>query len=255
MGAADSKSRSVSYGLDEQDNVTVIHGVKLSGDVLQRMRESGPSSSSSSSSPGAESAKPAPGTLFLLLSSAALGYTSQSHLCDMLIFQGPSRSAAETQEELRRRFEREQALVQEELARISRREREMAGDDMNPAGLRETAKTRQELDKTHNLARQLKKKEDELKHLEQFYKEQLQLMEKKNAEFYRQTAHMYEQQALEAEATVKPRQVSPVCSELQLQVLSCYRLNPQQTLRCSQLAKDYINCINTSKKNLLVNHG
>ncbi|XP_042581249.1 coiled-coil-helix-coiled-coil-helix domain containing 6b isoform X5 [Cyprinus carpio] len=227
MGAADSKSRSVSYGLDEQDNVTVIHGVKLSGDVLQRMRESGPSSSSSSSSPGAESAKPAPGTLFLLLSSAALGYTSQSHLCDMLIFQGPSRSAAETQEELRRRFEREQALVQEELARISRREREMAGDDMNPAGLRETAKTRQELDKTHNL----------------------------NAEFYRQTAHMYEQQALEAEATVKPRQVSPVCSELQLQVLSCYRLNPQQTLRCSQLAKDYINCINTSKKNLLVNHG
>uniref|UniRef100_A0A8C2F0K2 Uncharacterized protein n=1 Tax=Cyprinus carpio TaxID=7962 RepID=A0A8C2F0K2_CYPCA len=141
MGAADSKSRSVSYGLDEQDNVTVIHGVKLSGDVLQRMRESGPSSSSSSSSssPGAESAKPAPGTL----------------------------------------FEREQALVQEELARISRREREMAGDDMNPAALRETAKTRQELDKTHNLARQLKKKEDELKHLEQFYKEQLQLMEKK----------------------------------------------------------------------------
>lgn len=59
---------------------------QLSGDVLQRMRESGPSSSSSS--PGAESAKPAPGTLLLLLSSAALGYTSQSHLCVMLIFQG-----------------------------------------------------------------------------------------------------------------------------------------------------------------------
>lgn len=29
MGAADSRSRSVSYGLDEQDNVTVIHGVKV----------------------------------------------------------------------------------------------------------------------------------------------------------------------------------------------------------------------------------
>ncbi|XP_016424408.1 MICOS complex subunit mic25a-like isoform X2 [Sinocyclocheilus rhinocerous] len=224
MGAADSRSRSVSYGLDEQDNVTVIHGVKLSGDVLQRMRESGPSSSSSSSSssPKAESARPEP---------------------------GPSRSsAAETQEELRRRFEREQALVQEELARISRREREIAGDDMNPAALRETAKTRQEPDKTHNLARQLKKKEDELKHLAQFYKEQLQLMEKKNTEYYQQTAHIYEQEALKAEATVKPRHVSPVCPELQSQVLSCYRLNPQQTLHCSQLAKDYINCINTSKK-------
>ncbi|XP_026122081.1 MICOS complex subunit mic25a-like [Carassius auratus] len=102
--------------------------------------------------------------------------------------------------------------------------------------------------------RQLKKKEDELKHLEQFYKEQLQLMEKKNTEIYQQTAHMYEQQALQTQATVKPRPVSPVCSELQSQVLSCYRLNTQQTLRCSQLAKDYINCINSSKKNL-VNHG
>ncbi len=29
MGAADSRSRSVSYGLDEQDSVTVIHGVKV----------------------------------------------------------------------------------------------------------------------------------------------------------------------------------------------------------------------------------
>ncbi|KAI2663191.1 MICOS complex subunit mic25a [Labeo rohita] len=230
MGASDSRSRSVSYGLDEQDNVTVLHGVKLSGDVLQRMRDSGPSSSSSKpSSPKPESAKPEP---------------------------GPSRpSAAETQEELRRRFEREQALVQEELARISRREREMAGDDMSPAVLREKAKTRQELDQTHNLpdelsarARQLKKKEYELKHLEQFYKEQLQLMEKKNTEFYQQTLHMYEQEAVKAEATVKPRHVSPICAELQSQVLSCYQLNRHQTLHCSQLAKDYMNCINTSKK-------
>ncbi|XP_016092981.1 MICOS complex subunit mic25a-like [Sinocyclocheilus grahami] len=121
MGAADSRGRSVSFGLDAQDNVRVA--AQLSGDVLQRMRESGPSSSSSSKP---ESAKPEAGP-----------------------------SAAETQEELRRRFEREQALVQEELARISRREREMAGDYMNPAALREKAKTRQEPDKTHNLVRDL----------------------------------------------------------------------------------------------------
>lgn len=29
MGAGDSRSRSVSYGLDEQDNVTVLQGVKV----------------------------------------------------------------------------------------------------------------------------------------------------------------------------------------------------------------------------------
>ncbi|XP_067229899.1 coiled-coil-helix-coiled-coil-helix domain containing 6b [Chanodichthys erythropterus] len=228
MGAGDSRSRSVSYGLDEQDNVTVLQGVKLSGDVLQRMRESG-SSPEKPASPKPESAKPEP---------------------------GPSRpSTAETHEERRRRFEREQAMIQEELARIARREREAAGDDMNPAVLRERANTRQDLEKKHSLARQLKTKENELKHLEQFYKEQLQLMEKKNTDYYQQTLHMYTQEAVKAEAAVKHRHVSPICPELQSQVLNCYRLNGQQTLHCSQLARDYMNCINTSKKSMLVNHG
>ncbi|XP_073809010.1 coiled-coil-helix-coiled-coil-helix domain containing 6b isoform X3 [Danio rerio] len=150
MGAADSRSRSVSFGLDEKENVTVLHGVKLSGEVLQRMRESGPASSKPASNK-AESAK---------------AETEASRA-----------SAAETQEELKRRFEREQVLVQEELSRISQRERESAADEQNTAVLRE--KTQRQLNNTHNLARQLKKKENELKHLEQFYKEQLQLMEKK----------------------------------------------------------------------------
>ncbi len=79
---------------------------QLSGDVLQRMRETGPSSSSSSSSsssPKAESAKPEPGT------TASAPVFNNAHL--YLIFDcyadisGPSRtSAAETQEELRRRL-------------------------------------------------------------------------------------------------------------------------------------------------------
>ncbi|XP_056094302.1 coiled-coil-helix-coiled-coil-helix domain containing 6b isoform X2 [Rhinichthys klamathensis goyatoka] len=224
MGAADSRSGSVSYGLDEQDKVTVLQGVKLSGDVLQRMRESG-SSPGKPASPKPERDTPDPGA---------------------------SRpSAGETPEELRRRFEREQALVQEELTRIARRERETAmGDDM-----REKANTHPDRQKTHTLARQLKKKEDELKHLEQFYKEQLQLMEKKNTDFYQQTLHMYTQEAVKAEATVKPGHMTPVCAELQSQVLSCYTLNTRHTLLCSQLARDYIHCINSCKKNLLVNHG
>ncbi|CAM4619860.1 hypothetical protein PO909_006268 [Leuciscus waleckii] len=224
MGAADSRSGSVTYGLDEQDNVTVLQGVKLSGDVLQRMRESG-SSPQKPVSPKPERDTPDPGA---------------------------SRpSSGETPEELRRRFEREQALVQEELTRIARRERETAmGDDM-----RERANTLQDLQKTHTLARQLKKKEKELKHLEQFYKQQLQLMEKKNTDFYQQTLHMYTQEAVKAESAVKPGHMTPVCAELQSQVLSCYTLNTRHTLLCSRLARDYIHCIHSCKKNLLVNHG
>ncbi len=62
---------------------------QLSGDVLQRMRETGPSSSSSSSSssPKAESAKPEPGTT----ASAPVFNNARLYLifdCVMLIFQG-----------------------------------------------------------------------------------------------------------------------------------------------------------------------
>ncbi|XP_051985854.1 coiled-coil-helix-coiled-coil-helix domain containing 6b isoform X3 [Xyrauchen texanus] len=223
MGGSESKTRSVSFGLDEEDNVTVLHGVKLSGDVLQRMRQPGPSPEK----PAAP--KPDPGP--------------------------PRPSAEDMQEELRKRFEREQALVQEELSRISRRERESAGDDLNPAVLRERSKKHQELEKNQNLTRQLKRKEDELKHLAEFYKEQLQLMEKKNTDYYQQTLQMYKEEAVKAETNIKHHDVTPICVGLQSQVLNCYRENKHQTLQCSQLAKDYMNCINTSKKNLLVNHG
>ncbi|XP_056606377.1 coiled-coil-helix-coiled-coil-helix domain containing 6b isoform X2 [Triplophysa dalaica] len=222
MGAGES--RSVSYGLDEEENVTVLHGVKLSGNVLQRMREPGPSP-----------VRPA-------LSKPESGKSDP----------GPTRpSAAEMQEELRRRFDREQALVQEELARIAHRERE----DENPAVLRERARSREEAEKAQGLVRQLKRKEDELKHLAEFYKEQLQRMEKKNVDIYQQTLQIYNQEAVKAETTVSPHNISIICPELQSQVLNCYRENKHQTLQCSQLAREYINCINSSKKNLLVNHG
>ncbi|XP_057194419.1 coiled-coil-helix-coiled-coil-helix domain containing 6b isoform X2 [Triplophysa rosa] len=222
MGAGES--RSVSYGLDEEENVTVLHGVKLSGNVLQRMRDPGPSP-----------VRPA-------LSKPESGKSDP----------GPARpSAAEMQEELRRRFDREQALVQEELARIAHRERE----DENPAVLRERARSREEEEKAQDLARQLKRKEDELKHLAEFYKEQLQRMEKKNVDIYQQTLQIYNQEAVKAETSVRPHNISIICPELQSQVLNCYRENKHQTLQCSQLAREYINCINSSKKNLLVNHG
>nr|XP_055068633.1 coiled-coil-helix-coiled-coil-helix domain containing 6b isoform X1 [Misgurnus anguillicaudatus] len=226
MGAGDS--RSVSYGLDQEENVTVLQGVKLSNDVFQRMRQSGPSPERPAS-PKPESAKSNPGSA--------------------------RPSASERQEELRRRFEREQALVQDELSRISRIERETAGEDLRTMN-------REELKSTQDLpaelcfrARQLRKKEDELQHLAEYYKEQLQLMDKKNSDFYQQSLQMYNHDAVKTESTVRSCNISPICSELQSQVLNCYRENKHQTLHCSQLARQYIDCINSSKKNVLVNDG
>ena len=46
----------------------------------------------------------------------------------------------------------------------------------------------------------------------------------------------------------RSRNMNPVCSGLQAQILSCYRDNGDQTLRCSDLAKQYMQCINAAKK-------
>ncbi|KAG9330714.1 hypothetical protein JZ751_022384 [Albula glossodonta] len=64
-----------------------------------------------------------------------------------------------------------------------------------------------------------------------------------------------EDQSAGAAKEEMPRSMEPVCTTLQRQILHCYRENRDQTLHCSDLAKDYMQCIHTVKKNLLVNSG
>lgn len=46
----------------------------------------------------------------------------------------------------------------------------------------------------------------------------------------------------------RSRNTEAVCAGLQAQILSCYRDNKDQTLKCSDLAKEYMQCINAAKK-------
>ncbi|MBN3325845.1 MC25A protein, partial [Atractosteus spatula] len=236
MGGSESVTRKVSFGLDEEDRVRVLHGIKLSEDVIRKMKEksdeSQPSASDEWSSSQTESSKDSSG------SKMHSGHTFTVK-----------------EEELYRRYEREKAMVQEELARIARKERESVRDELSLAVLRERAHTRQEAEKAKVLAKQLERKEAELKLLDTFYKEQLAHLEKKNIEYYKLTSEQFHEAAAQAEARVKKRRVEPLCSNLQSEILRCYRENKEQTLNCSDLAKEYMQCINAAKKNLLVNHG
>ncbi|XP_029358543.1 coiled-coil-helix-coiled-coil-helix domain containing 6b [Echeneis naucrates] len=229
MGGNGSTARKVSFGLDEDEKVTVIEGVKLSEDVLRRMRES----------QGSEGAKQPP--------SPPLRKKPT----------GPS--TTDIQEELRKDFERQQALVQEQLARLAQKERETASttgvDDTMPALMIEKGKTHEAQEKAKLLAKQLESKEKELLSISSFYKEQLDILEKKNFDNYKETAEQYDQAAAKAEAHIRPRQTASVCTELQAKVLQCYRENPQQTLHCSSLAKQYMTCVQQAKKGTLTNHG
>nr|XP_057910581.1 coiled-coil-helix-coiled-coil-helix domain containing 6b isoform X3 [Doryrhamphus excisus] len=241
MGGNGSAARKVSFGLDEDEKVTVIEGVKLSEEVLRRMRDA----------QGSGSSKKPP--------SQQDGNKTSS-------LKSPRASTTEVQEEIRRNFENQQALVQDQLARLAQRERETAAtvglDDLSPALIIEKGKAWEEHEKAKMLpadldawARQLERKEQELASISSFYKDQLEILEKKNLDSYQQTADQYDQAATKAEAKIRPRQTASVCTELETKVLQCYRDNPQQTLHCSSLAKQYMTCVQQAKKGSLTNHG
>lgn len=42
--------------------------------------------------------------------------------------------------------------------------------------------------------------------------------------------------------------MSPVCADLQSQILNCYKENAGKTLLCSSLASLYMQCVNDAKQ-------
>uniref|UniRef100_H2MQ34 Coiled-coil-helix-coiled-coil-helix domain containing 6b n=1 Tax=Oryzias latipes TaxID=8090 RepID=H2MQ34_ORYLA len=250
MGANGSSARNVSFGLDDDKKVTVIEGVRLSGDVCRRMREA------------QASGKPKPPSV------PPEGQKPGAHPEGV--------STKEAQEEMRKNFEHQQALVQEQLAKLAQKEKEVSAatglKDSSAAAIMERGRAHHEQEKAKVLAKQLERKEAELATLSAFYKEQLEILEKKeelrssgklygyrrmpakcvqhglhNLDEYKQAAEEYNQAASRAEAHLRPRRTEAFCTDLQAKVLQCYRENPQQTLLCSSLAKQYMSCVHQAK--------
>uniref|UniRef100_A0A3P9K333 Coiled-coil-helix-coiled-coil-helix domain containing 6a n=1 Tax=Oryzias latipes TaxID=8090 RepID=A0A3P9K333_ORYLA len=243
MGLGESTTRKVSYGVDDEDRVRILRGVKLSEDVLQRMRGVANISQSSLSSGPQKDKGSSPGS-----SSASQSKQKPEP-------RAPSSKPASTAKEDQRRFERQQAILKEELAKITQIEKELA-DEKTKASIQERQHARQESEKTKQLlaeemearALQLQKKDLQLKALEAFYQEQLAQLEKKNLERYAESKEQFHQAASKTEANIRSCSTAPVCSGLQAQILSCYRDNRDQTLKCSDLAKEYLQCINAARK-------
>uniref|UniRef100_A0A2R9AKH1 Uncharacterized protein n=1 Tax=Pan paniscus TaxID=9597 RepID=A0A2R9AKH1_PANPA len=59
MGGTTS-TRRVTFEADENENITVVKGIRLSGNVIDRMKESSPSGSKSQRYSGAYGASPFP---------------------------------------------------------------------------------------------------------------------------------------------------------------------------------------------------
>ncbi|NWS20383.1 MC25A protein, partial [Pachyramphus minor] len=162
MGGSESShgGRRVTFGLDERDQVRVLQGIRLTEDVVNRMKESSRSKRDSQRSPHASNGT-APSSLAedegKSKSTGTAGSVDWTHLSVQ-----------------------EQALVQEELLRLAKREKEAASE------ARERNSINQEKQRTAQLpvdldawAVELQGREAELKRKEAFYKEQLTRIERK----------------------------------------------------------------------------
>ncbi|XP_040214918.1 MICOS complex subunit MIC25 isoform X2 [Rana temporaria] len=256
MGGSESTGRKVSFGMDEEDRVRVLRGVRLTDDLVSRMKESSPQRGEQNLSPTLD--HPPPPQLSLPRGGPAPSASDFRAKTEGT--QGPSAGGSKkmptyAEDELYRRYEREQAIIQEELARLSQREHEAAQEKYTSAILREKNYTNQERRRAEQLAKELKRKEEELKKLDSFHKEQLTSIEKKNLEIYKLTAEQFHTAATNAELRVKKRSYDPVCQNLQSNILKCYSENQQELLNCSDLAKEYQSCVREAQKNLLFSHG
>ncbi|XP_037692067.1 MICOS complex subunit MIC19 isoform X2 [Choloepus didactylus] len=221
MGGTGS-TRRVTFEADENENITVVKGIRLSENVIDRMKESSPS-----------------------------GLKSQRY--------SSGYGASVSEEELKRRVAEELALEQakkesENKKRLDQ-ERATANEQLTRAILQERILNEEERSKAKHLAKQLEEKDRVIKKQDAFYKEQLARLEERSSEFYKVTTEQYQKAAEEVEAKFKRYEFHPVCADLQAQILQCYRQNTHQTLSCSALASQYMQCVNHAKQSMLEKGG
>ncbi|XP_045430316.1 MICOS complex subunit MIC25 isoform X2 [Pipistrellus kuhlii] len=246
MGAAESsEGRRVSFGMDEEERVRVLQGIRLSENVVNRMKNS-----SQPSQVGQLTCPPAPSPSTI---DTSKGPEKDSKLPKSE--DGGAPQPLEVEEDLLKRYKQKQAIVQDEPFQAAMREREAAMKYGNASLHGGEDSLDQEKQKSALLASELENRESELRRRDTFYKEQLAHMERKNAEMYKLSSQQFHEAASKMESMIKPRRLEPMCSELQAQILRCYRDRLNEVLLCSDLVKAYQHCVSAAHKAVLREQG
>ncbi|XP_072530009.1 coiled-coil-helix-coiled-coil-helix domain containing 3a isoform X3 [Salminus brasiliensis] len=293
MGANNS-TRRVSFESDENENVTVVKGIRLSENVINRMREPAVPQRTQSPPPSPEGsptrfdpvtslppkpypepftvpesvAAPAPPPAKPAVSTPVVDEPELRKKITEELQKGLEEERSKARQELHQWLEKEkaqlhakahadaQAQVQDEVSRILAAERAAAREGVQRAVLRERITTederlRAQLYGMERKAKQLEERDRELRKQDAFYKEQVAKLEQRSAQFYKVSNENYHKAADEMNAKFKRYEISPVCTDLQGQILKCYRENAGKTLLCSNIASLYLQCVNNAKQNKL----
>ncbi|XP_042638211.1 MICOS complex subunit MIC25 [Orycteropus afer afer] len=127
MGSAESsEGRRVSFGMDEEERVRVLQGIRLSDHVVNRMKDSGQLSK-------VEQPTPPPSTA----PSSAFDSPEGKAKAPEKECKPPSSENSRAQKstgagaDLLRRYEQEQTIIQDEIYQLAKREREAATKHLN----------------------------------------------------------------------------------------------------------------------------
>ncbi|NXB96858.1 MIC19 protein, partial [Vidua chalybeata] len=152
MGGGGS-TRRVTFEADENENITVVKGVRLSDSVIDRMKE--PSSPTGRQHRG---------------SGAVNDEELKKRIAEELALE---RARRDSEAQKRRLF-----------GKLLERERISSNEHLTRAILRERAATEEERQKAQRFARQLEEKDRELKKHDAYYKEQLARLEERVKPFF-----------------------------------------------------------------------
>ncbi|KAM6436255.1 MICOS complex subunit MIC19 isoform 2-T2 [Liasis olivaceus] len=236
MGGSESIPRRVTFEADENDNVTVVKGIRLSENVIERMKEP--------SSPGGKPQQKMGSSDHTSIEGAAVNEEElKKRIAEELALEQARRDA-----EAQKRLKQNQMYIQDEVSKVLERERTVSSEHLARAILRERAATEDERTKSQLLAKQLEEKERELKKHETYYKEQLARLEERSSQFYKVTTEQYQKAVDAVESRFKRYKCDPVCAELQSKILQCYQQNPKETLSCSALASEYFKCVHHARQ-------
>uniref|UniRef100_A0A8C6XI09 Coiled-coil-helix-coiled-coil-helix domain containing 3 n=1 Tax=Naja naja TaxID=35670 RepID=A0A8C6XI09_NAJNA len=213
MGGGESVPRRVTFEADENDNITVVKGIRLSENVIERMKEP--------SSPGGKSQK----------KFGASNHTSIEEL--------KKRIAEELALE-QARLKENQSSVQDELAKALDRERAASSEHLARAVLRERASAEDERMKSQLLVSGTVL--PKIMRLQKNFKEQTEYY-KIWGLFYQCPVHLRF-----VSPSSRRYKADPLCVDLQNQIFRCYQQNPKETLSCSALATEYFKCVQHARQ-------
>ncbi|XP_036431841.1 coiled-coil-helix-coiled-coil-helix domain containing 3b isoform X2 [Colossoma macropomum] len=139
--------------------------------------------------------------------------------------------------------------IQAEVQKVLEREQIALQQSLKDAVMKERMNTEDERLVAQYYIQKLEEKKRDLAKQDSLYKEQITKLEEKTAQFTRVTAESFKKGLDDTHNRFKRYQIKPVCSELQSEILKCYKENTGQTLTCSNIASLYMQCVDNAKQN------